>query len=1431
MSKLLSELTKTGLALGMSGDTLIQWVETKHQLELERMQAEDATKRELALAKEKTLQLEREQTLEKEKTLQAIEIEKHKLDIEASHQRAEMELRNNLEQLRIKTEADFRMMELKGAQAKDTSEKTSESKSSDAKGYPHTRIRLPCFRENVDDLTTWLDRYELICTMENLDRKHWATKIVEFFTGEPLNLIFNLKLEDRQSYDKVKEALLVRFSFTPERLRQRFWESLPERKQTFIDFSSHLERIFDRWIKSCNIELSYSALRELILTSKILDSVDKALYSYIIEQKPSSLDSLIKLAVNFCEAHPGTHFSKQPSVMHESAFALSHMDQNAHTFTSQQLSHNTPQSKKNKKKAKFMTNQQAFNNSTNNQQSPNTTNHQFQNNQQPQQFFQHQYKKGPHFQYYNRGRPWSFNQNWGYKSGYNNNIRFNNSQNQQYNNQNNQQFEVSQFNNSLNQPYHNYRGNNYRNNFHAYNPRQYYTTNSTGNSAVLSHDSANRSNDFGNVNHSQTTNANQQQFSNVQTASFIDTLPSESCPTCATLYHRDQDTILQCGHTLPIAALAANSQGNLKFDHGYANDKPVRILRDTGSTILAISRHLLNESDISDKTLKCVTIGGTVENFNLTTVNIRSPYISGQFDALILPSPIVDIVIGNLPNIQHPTEEQILQWNKDNGFENCSLLQASAITTRASARKESLRFTDTPIESDEIVLQPDTVSVDKPPNVFVTEQEADASLASCLTKVGKPPQVCKKGTVKFIRTNNIVCRVFTKDDIMYKQILLPLKYRNEALHLAHDIPVSAHLAVKKTTDRIKRHFFWPGMTKEIRDYCRSCPICQKMAKKGTTAKAPIQSGYVSSTPWERISMDIIGPMPTTRRNGNQYILTVVDTATRWPEAVALKSVDSESICEALLGIFSRFGFPDAILSDNGPQFTSALTAQVAKTLGIKQLFCSVYHAQANGLCEKLNGVLKTLLAKITYDHPEDWDFYLNMALFALREITHQSIGLSPFEMMLGSQPKGILSLYSDFITHKEKCENVKDTYSYVIDLRHRIITSCNLAQQALQISGEKSRTYLNKNKRLVTLKTGDKVLILLPEKKNKLLISWQGPFSVIKQASLVDYIIDIKGKHKIFHVNMLRKYYERPAQLQEVISNALDDHLNTANTAVISLPDDTYSEQDLPNTIIFPTLIQKETIKDIKISNHLSNQEKKKVTQVLDRYQSVFSDIPGKTTSIQHKIVLTSDTPVRSKPYPIPLHYREAVQKEIQELLQLGIIEESYSDYLSPLVVVKKADNSLRLCVDFRRLNSITRIDPVPMPNISDLLAQVAEAKLYTKLDLSKGFYQIPLNEDSIHLTSFASAEGLYHFRYLPFGLVNSPSTFVRLMRKVLGHHKHTLHYFDDILVYSANIDEHLSDLSLVLDSLKQHGLTAKPSKTEVAFTKLTYLGHRIGGG
>lgn len=173
---------------------------------------------------------------------------------------------------------------------------------------------------------------------------------------------------------------------------------------------------------------------------------------------------------------------------------------------------------------------------------------------------------------------------------------------------------------------------------------------------------------------------------------------------------------------------------------------------------------------------------------------------------------------------------------------------------------------------------------------------------------------------------------------------------------------------------------------------------------------------------------------------------------------------------------------------------------------------------------------------------------------------------------------------------------------------------------------------------------------------------------------------------------------------------------------------------------------KKKTFKDVKISSDLTEEELNSVNALVGEFSDVFSDIPERTKAIEHKIILTSETQIRVKPYPIPLHFRQQVDDEIKELLNLGIIQESESEYCSPLVLVRKRDQSIRLCVDYRRLNAITKPDIIPMQDPEVLLSQIAESKIFTKIDLTKGYYQLEMNKESRQYTAFQSHDNTYDF-------------------------------------------------------------------------------------
>ena len=262
--------------------------------------------------------------------------------------------------------------------------------------------------------------------------------------------------------------------------------------------------------------------------------------------------------------------------------------------------------------------------------------------------------------------------------------------------------------------------------------------------------------------------------------------------------------------------------------------------------------------------------------------------------------------------------------------------------------------------------------------------------------------------------------------------------------------------------------------------------------------------------------------------GSRYILTVVDYATRYPpEAIALREITTEHVAEALYKIFSRVGLPAQILSDQGTQFVSGVMDEVMRLLSIERQASAPYHSKCNGLVEKFNGTLKSMIKKLCAEKPRDWDRYLEAALFAYREVPQDSTGFAPFELLYGRTVRGPLTVLRELWTKEIPEGEVKTTYQYVFDLRNRIEETCRIAEESIKSTQTKMKTHYDKKARVRDLAAGDKVLVLLPSDNNKLLMHWKGPFEVLERIGLTDYRIDQAGRTKVFHLNMLKRYYER----------------------------------------------------------------------------------------------------------------------------------------------------------------------------------------------------------------------------------------------------------------------------------------------------------------
>ena len=256
-------------------------------------------------------------------------------------------------------------------------------------------------------------------------------------------------------------------------------------------------------------------------------------------------------------------------------------------------------------------------------------------------------------------------------------------------------------------------------------------------------------------------------------------------------------------------------------------------------------------------------------------------------------------------------------------------------------------------------------------------------------------------------------------------------------------------------------------------------------------------------------------------------------------------------------------------------------------------------------------------------------------------------------------------------------------------------------------------------------------------------------------------------------------------------------------------------------------------IKSLNLSEDLEPGEAAQLRELLRQHHSTFawkdSDL-GFTERVKHEIHLMDDVPIAQPYRRIPPAVLGEVKAHISDLLSRGIITPSSSPYASPIVVVRKKSGELRLCVDYRKVNSITRKDSFPLPRIDESLDALGGSKFFSTLDLASGYYQVAMEERDKPKTAFICPFGLYQFERMPFGLTNAPATFQRLMNSVMSEFIFSilLVYLDDLLVFSSTFEKHLTALRMVLERLRAVGVRLNPEKCEFAKERVNFLGHVV---
>lgn len=211
--------------------------------------------------------------------------------------------------------------------------------------------------------------------------------------------------------------------------------------------------------------------------------------------------------------------------------------------------------------------------------------------------------------------------------------------------------------------------------------------------------------------------------------------------------------------------------------------------------------------------------------------------------------------------------------------------------------------------------------------------------------------------------------------------------------------------------------------------------------------------------------------------------------------------------------------------------------------------------------------------------------------------------------------------------------------------------------------------------------------------------------------------------------------------------------------------------------------------------------------------------------------LLPGTTPIRQNPYRLHPQKRQRMREEVDYLLQHDLAVPSQSPWASPCILVPKEAGQLRLCTDYRRVNAVTIPDAYPLPRIDDLIDEVGQAAFVTKMDLTKGYYQIPLTETAQLISAFTTPFGLFQYLVLPFGMRNSPATFQRIMNNLLLDLDGVSVYLDDILIFSDTWLHHTQQIQSVLARLQDARMTVKLSKTTFGQATVTYLGHEVGQG
>ena len=377
------------------------------------------------------------------------------------------------------------------------------------------------------------------------------------------------------------------------------------------------------------------------------------------------------------------------------------------------------------------------------------------------------------------------------------------------------------------------------------------------------------------------------------------------------------------------------------------------------------------------------------------------------------------------------------------------------------------------------------------------EQAADPQIQDILSKLhsGKASQHMQ--AKHLIDANGIL--YFNADIYGHVQpvLFLPQKYRWPVLSAMHDN--LGHLGVQQTYHIICQSFYWPQLYNDVTRYCTQCATCQwQMLQR---EKQPMQASTCPKYPFQKVAVDLVGPVNIQSFDGNQYILTYMDMLTSWVEAIPLKSKDTKLVGRLILDhIICQFGCPEEIISDNGGEFCSKVIDEICSELSIRKIKTAPYHAQANGKLENFHKLLISSIKKNIQHDAWEWDKVIQKVLFAYCVTLHLAGGYSPFFALMGRDP--VVPIHTLLRPTLKYMGEDQDKYDLL--MMHYVLTK--LAKNMTKLRQKHVAKFNHKLQKHHKFSVGDRMYIF-NHTKQKLDDKWLKGFIIIKQNGRISFVI------------------------------------------------------------------------------------------------------------------------------------------------------------------------------------------------------------------------------------------------------------------------------------------------------------------------------------